>query len=62
MAQQMLIKTPNKNERLKQLEVELSELIKSTPSEAMNTHLSFDHKELDDTPKEGDLFGPKKKW
>ena len=69
MAQQMLAKVPNKNNRLQQLEIELQELIKSSPTEAMNTQLSFNEEEVH--PVEGEekgegqhdeLFGPKKKW
>jgi hypothetical protein len=62
MAQQMMLKIPNKNERIKQLEIELQELIKSSPNEAMNTQLSIEQPEYDEEPKEGDLFGPRKKW
>ena len=71
VAQQMLHKITNKNERLTQLEVELQELIKSSPSQAMNTELTLNsgedseqqnahsenHEEKDDN-----LFGPRKKW
>jgi hypothetical protein len=62
MAQQMMLKIKNKNDRIKQLEVELQELIKSTPAEVMNTQLSIEEPEYDTPPKEGDLFGPRKKW
>ncbi len=62
MAQQMMLKIPNKNERIKQLEIELQELVKSTPTEAMNTQLSIDEPEYEEAPKEGELFGPRKKW
>lgn len=65
MAQQMMLKLPEKNERLQKLELELQELIKSSPTEAMNTELSFDQPPADgseDPEKPGDLFGPRKKW
>ena len=61
MAQQMMLKIQNKNERIKQLEIELQELIKSSPKEALNTTLSIDQQDTE-VPKEGDLFGPRKKW
>ncbi|MCW9015700.1 MAG: hypothetical protein OQJ89_01915, partial [Kangiellaceae bacterium] len=62
MAQQMMIKLPDKNERLKKLEVELQELIKSSPTEAMNTELSFDQPSAENSEepkKPDDLFGPR---
>ncbi|TQV82901.1 hypothetical protein [Aliikangiella coralliicola] len=71
MAQQMLVKVQNKNERLKTLEVELHELIKSSPTEAMNTELSFGQPgdqqqqpqhETEENGSHDDLFGPRKKW
>ena len=62
MAQQMMLKIQNKNERIKQLEIELQELIKSSPTEALNTQLSIDQPGEGQKPKEGDLFGPRKKW
>lgn len=63
MAQQMLTKIANKNQRLQSLETELQEMIKSSPTEAMNTELNFDHPEDDQSEESGDdLFGPRKKW
>lgn len=67
MAQQMMLKIANKNERIKQLEVELQELIKSSPTEAMNTQLSFDQneetqEEAQENENNDGLFGPRKKW
>ncbi len=63
MAQQMLAKVSNKDQRLISLESELQELIKSSPTDAMKAELSFDHKdELGDEEEEGSVFGPRKKW
>jgi len=71
MAQTMLTKIKNKNGRLNQLAVELQELIKSSPTEALNTELDFtDKNTADNAPengptssgKEEPLFGQKKKW
>lgn len=68
MAQQMLAKVQDKNSRLQQLEADLQELIKSSPTEALNTQLSFNEEEddiqnLEQRPEEHDeVFGPKKKW
>lgn len=67
MAQQMLAKVPEKNARLQQLHLDLQELIKSSPTEALNTQLSFNDevpKQTAEEPEEDhdELFGPKKKW
>ena len=64
MAQQMMLKITNKNERLKKLELDLLELIKSSPSKAKNTELSFNQSSNEEQqPNEEDgLFGPRKKW
>lgn len=67
MAQQMLAKVPEKNARLQQLHLDLQELIKSSPTEALNTQLSFNEeapKQTEEEPEEDhdELFGPKKKW
>jgi len=65
MAQQMMAKIPDKNQRLVALESELQELIKSSPTDAMNTELSFDHPTGETEEGEenhDDLFGPRKKW
>ena len=65
MAQQMMLKIQNKNERLQQLEIELQELIKSSPKEALETKLSIDLQDEqteEASEKESDLFGPRKKW
>lgn len=61
IAQSMLSRFSNKNSRLQALEAELQELIKSTPEEAANTHLSIDDDEYGEKTDDS-IFGPKKKW
>ncbi|WP_444998182.1 hypothetical protein [Aliikangiella sp. IMCC44359] len=66
-AQDMMNKIPNKNERITKLELDLQELINSTPSKAENTELLFNEntkEQQEDKPitPEDNLFGPKKKW
>ena len=63
MAQQMLAKVSNKDQRLISLESELQELIKSSPTDALKTELSFGLKEdQEGEEEEGSVFGPRKKW
>lgn len=64
LAQQMMSKIVNKNDRISRLEAELLELIKSTPTDAMNGELSIGEAEqpAQAVADEGDPFGPKKKW
>ncbi len=61
MAQQMMNKISNKNERLIRLEKDLQEMIKSTPSQAMKKNVSYESSEVMEES-EDELFGPKKKW
>jgi len=62
MAQQMMHKIPEKNERIKKLEMELHELIRSSPTDALNTQLSFNQPTGENKDEEDALFGPRKKW
>lgn len=71
MSQDMLDKIPNKNSRLTQLEADLQELIKSSPTEALNTDLAFNEEKAEEQEQAEEsgiqnandtLFGPKKKW
>ncbi len=61
MAQQMMLKIPEKNDRLKKLEQELVQLITSSPADAANKELSF-NEESKGEEEHDNLFGPRKKW